>query len=149
MVWIFVIVVLVLLVYSAGFRTFAIGLLAFVIVAGIIFYVYETTESQRSLTLILPQEVELADLGLTTSSSYSRRLTGRIKNNSDKHTLLSIDLKITIRDCEKESLNASCTIIGETTEYIYAKIPPKQARDIDEHVSGLGSVNPKDRKSVV
>jgi len=143
MVWILVIVVLVLLVYSAGFRKFSLGLLVVLFLAGIIWYVIEETENQRSLTRISPQEVELDKLRLTNSSSYSRQLTGRIKNNSPKHTLRSIDLKIILRDCEKESLKESCTIVGETTESIYVNIPPNQARDISEDVYGLESIHLK------
>lgn len=142
MVWIIVAAVVLLLVYSAGFRTVALGLLAFVIVVGIIVYVYEEIESQRSRTRILPQDLELNDLRLTTSGSYSRQLTGRIKNNSDQYTLRSLDLKITFRDCENE-LKESCTIVGEATEHINVRIPPKQARDINERVSGLGTIAPK------
>jgi hypothetical protein len=100
--------------------------------------IYEEKESQLARTRISPGELELIDFRLTTSGRYSEELTGRIKNNSDKYTLRSLDLKIVFRDCEKNhALPESCTIVGETTEYVSVRIPPKQARDIKENVSGL------------
>lgn len=144
MVWLAVTAVLLLLVYSAGFRKFALGLLAVLVVIVVVAILYEENKQSRALTLISPQEVQLDNLRLSSEGSYRRQLTGRIKNNSLRYTLRSVDVKITLRDCEKqESSESTCTIVGETTEHLYVTIPPNQARDITNHVSGLSSVSPK------
>src|SRR4249920_2889888 len=98
MVWLAVTAVLLLLVYSAGFRKFALGLLAVLVVIVVVAILYEENKQSRALTLISPQEVQLDNLRLSSEGSYRRQLTGRIKNNSLRYTLRSVDVKITLRD---------------------------------------------------
>lgn len=132
MAWVAAIIVLILLVVSAGFRQFALVLILICVIGGFAFYQYEQQEEKRSKTRIPISEIEIE--GLTLKPSYSSYdLTGRIKNNSNQYTLSGLQMNLTFRDCEIENEN-NCIIVAEEDEYIYTNIPPKQARDFTEGI---------------
>jgi hypothetical protein len=51
--------------------------------------------------------------------------------------LTQLRLMLTMRDCTGP---ADCEVVGESEEFIFTKVPPGQARDLDEsvHFSKLG-----------
>jgi hypothetical protein len=83
-------------------------------------------------------EVELVDLRLLPGSLLgSSRLVGRVRNRSPRYTLTQLRLMLTMRDCTGP---ADGEVVGESEEFIFTKVPPGQARDLDEsvHFSKLG-----------
>lgn len=130
--WVVGVVILILLVVSAGFRKFA-GILIIVCVAGgFIFWQYQENEEKQSLKRIPHSEILFEDVSL--KSSYgSYEIVGRITNNSSKYTLKGVQLKLTFKDCDKDNLS-NCIIVAEENEHIYKNIPPSQARDFKESV---------------
>ena len=132
MAWIVGIVVLILLVVSAGFRMFAGVLVLIFAVGGFIFWQYLEYEERESKSRIPQSELVFEGMSLKPSYGSSYDLIGRIVNNSNKYTLKSVQLKLTFRDCEKD--NKNCIVIYEDSENIYINIPPKQARDFKESV---------------
>jgi hypothetical protein len=132
MKWLLIIVFLVLLAVSAGFRKLAGALVLLCVIGGLLIWQYQVYEENYSRKNILPSELTFEDLSLE-SSNESYRLTGRIINNSDKYDVRGIQLEITISDC-KINANNNCIIITEANEYIYADIPSKQARDFRKNL---------------
>ncbi len=132
MKWLLIIVFLVLLAVSAGFRKLAGALVLLCVIGGLLIWQYQVYKENYSRKNILPSELTFEDLSLE-SSNESYRLTGRIINNSDKYDVRGIQLKITISDC-KINANNNCIIITEANEYIYADIPSKQARDFRKNL---------------
>jgi len=132
MAWVIGIIVLVLLVVSAGFRKFAGGFILISAIAGFIYWQYQENEERQSKKRIKPTELLFEDVSLNSRFSSSYEIVGRITNNSSQYTLNGVQLKLTFRDCEEDEKN--CVIVAEDNEYIYANIPPKQARDFKESV---------------
>ena len=132
MKWLLIIVFLVLLAVSAGFRKLAGALVLLCVVGGLLIWQYQVYEENYSKKNILPTELTFEDLSLT-SLNGNYRLSGRIINNSAKYDVRGVQLKVTISDC-KINGNNNCIIISEADEYIYADIPSKQARDFRKNL---------------
>ena len=100
MAWVAGIIILILLVVSAGFRKFAGILILVTAVGGFLFWQYQEDEEKNSKTRISPSELVFE--GVSLKSSYgSYDMVGRITNTSNKYTLKGVQLKLTFRDCEK------------------------------------------------
>ncbi len=141
MKWLAIIILLVLLAVSAGFRKFAGILILICAVGGLIIWQYQIYEKNQTRNNILPSELIFEDLSLEPSyESYD--ITGRIINNSDTHTLSGVQLKLTVSDCKNDDKN-DCIIISETDEYIYINIPSKQARDFKKNIYLYSDINIK------
>ncbi len=139
MKWLAVIVILVLLTVSAGFRKFAIFLALTGIVGGVLIWQYQAYEENRPKTKILPSELIFENLSLEPTNSHYE-LTGRIMNNSDKYTLSGAQMKLAIRDCSSND-KSDCITISEIDEYIYVYIPPRQARDFKKDINPYSDIN--------
>ncbi len=132
MKWLAFIVFLVMLAVSAGFRKFA-GVIVLVgAVGGILIWQYQVYEENQSRKNILPAEVTLEDVSLSTLNE-NYKLTGRLFNHSEKHNLSGVQLKLTVSDCAIGERN-NCVIIKEADEYIYIDIPSQQARDFKKNI---------------
>jgi hypothetical protein len=123
-------------------------LLAVVVViaaaVGLVLYIQSQREqAARDLakTFIRASEIELVDLVLLPShGTGSFRLAGRIRNRSVRYTLTGLQLRLTMRDCSAPN---DCEVVGQTSEDIYAAVPPGQARELDESVSFAGLGRPR------
>jgi hypothetical protein len=136
MVWIFAIIIIVLLVFSAGFRKFAFILVAICIIGGFVFYKwYENkTEKEKQLSRSRLPASELIFDNFTLTPNYSGyELKGRVINNSAQYTLTGVNMKLTFRDCELKD-QTNCIVIEEEDEYVWVDVPPKQARDFKENI---------------
>ena len=135
MVWIIGLVVLILLVVSAGFRKFAGIFVLIAVIGGVIYWQYQEkyqeNEEKQSKTRIKQSELLFEDVSLKTSYG-SPYMVGRITNNSSQYTLKEVQLKLTFRDCDKD--NKNCIIVAEDDLFFYINIPPKQARDFKKSV---------------
>ena len=133
MAWIVGIVVLILLVVSAGFRKFALGLVVLASAVGGFFYLQNESEKSRALSRIPLSELVFENV--TLKPDYSNyELSGRLKNNSARFTLKQVNLLVTMQDCTGESRSQNCVTIGEGEEDMYLSIPPGQARDFNKSV---------------
>ena len=136
MVWIIGLVVLILLVVSAGFRKFAGIFVLIAVIGGVIYWQYQEkyqeNEEKQSKTRIKQSELLFEDVSLINTSYGSPYMVGRITNNSSQYTLKEVQLKLTFRDCDKD--NKNCIIVAEDDLFFYINIPPKQARDFKESV---------------
>lgn len=134
------IVVLILLVKSRGFRKVAgIAVAGIVVVTLVGFVIYYYME-QKAKSLIPITEVELSDLLLKPGSLG--KLTGRVKNHSQRYTLRAIGLRIKVKDCTDKNGVLQCDVIGEAEETVSLRIPPGQVRDFKESFY-LGSTTAK------
>lgn len=142
--WLIGIVILILLVVSAGFRKFALVIVGLGAAAGFVIYANEERKEKLALSRIRPAELKFE--GVTLKPDYSGyTLSGRLINGSAQYTLKQVTLKVTMRDCSGES-ERNCLIIGESNEYVHLGVPPGQARDFNELVyfSG-GALKPRGR----
>jgi hypothetical protein len=133
MAWLFGIVVLVLLVASAGFQRFALGLVALGAAGGGAIYLYNEHEESSSLSRIPISEWFFENIKLKPDYS-SYKMSGRIKNNSRKFTPKQVAFVVTMQDCAGESTSKNCIAIGKGNGSVYLGIPPGQARDFGESI---------------
>ena len=139
MKWLAIIVILILLVVSAGFRKFAGILVLICLVGGVLIWQYQEYEESQSRKMILPSELTFEGVSLEYSNG-NYDFIGRIINNSDKHSLSGVQFKLTAKDCAKNDKH-NCIIISEVDEYIYINIPPKQARDFKKNIYLYSDIN--------
>lgn len=133
MAWVIGIIILILLVVSAGFRKFAGALILIVAVGGFLFWQYQENEEKRSKNRVSPSELVFEDVELQSSYGDGFDMVGRITNTSGKYTVKGVQLKIIFRDCPKAE-KSNCVIVAEENEHLYVSIPPNQARDFKETV---------------
>jgi hypothetical protein len=99
MAWLAAIVVLLLLVFSTGFRKVA-AVVAAVLTAAIAIFILVHEQSQREARALIPfSDVDLREIKLQPES-FGYKLVGRIKNNSPSYTLTGLALKIVLEDCD-------------------------------------------------
>lgn len=144
MAWLVGIVVLILLVASAGFRKFALGLIVLGATAGGVIYLQNESEESRSRSRIPLSELVFENVTLKPDYS-SYKMSGRVKNNSAKFTLTQVGFVVTMQDCTGESPSSNCITIGQSSEDAYFNIPPGQARDFEESVYVSGTLKPQGR----
>ncbi|HTE43449.1 MAG TPA: hypothetical protein VK629_21700 [Steroidobacteraceae bacterium] len=145
MIWLFVITILILLIASAVFRKYALGLLVVGVVIGGVIYLINEQQQNAALTRIALSELKLEGVALIPDYG-GYKLTGRIQNNSKQFTLNQLTLVVSIKDCTGDLSSQTCVTIGESTESFYPQIPPGQARDFNRamYFSG-GGPKPKGR----
>ena len=140
--WIIILIIVVIIAFKIPKfgKTLLIGV-AVLVVIGFIWYLNNQHEEEMSKKRISPAEIQFDNLRLAPSySAESFRLVGRIKNKSQSFSLRDMRIKITMRDCIKPG---ECEIVGESTAWTFATIPPGQSRDIDESVHFSNLAKPK------
>jgi hypothetical protein len=99
MAWLFGVVLVLLLVFSAGFRKLALGLAGIVLVMGIAVFVNDEIEEKRAL-----ERIPLGDLGfenfLITPIGNNFTLSGRVNNRSTQYTLTGMTVAVALKDCQ-------------------------------------------------
>lgn len=128
MAWLVAATIVVLLFFLAGFRKFALGLLASALIGGFVLYQHIQQKQERERTRIPASQVILENLALRATYGSSYELSGRLRNNSAAYRLDGISFNVTIRDCEVKDKSA-CTTIGEATAHVAITVPPQQARE--------------------
>lgn len=138
-------IVVVLLVFFAGFRKIAVGVLATAIIGGFSLYLYN--EQQESTISIPISQIVLENVAVKPTYRSSYDISGRVKNNSETRQLDGIEFKVTMRDCQGKD-KSSCVVVGEATTYVSLTVPPQAARDFTGSVY-FGSNQKKVRGTVV
>jgi hypothetical protein len=142
MLWIIVLIIVVIIAFIVPKfgKTLLIGI-AVLVAIGFLWYLNNRHEEEVSKKRISHTEIQFDDLRLMPSySAASFRLSGRLKNKSQRFSLQDIRIKITMRDCIKPG---ECEIVGETTASTFATVPPGQSRDVDESVYFSNLAKPK------
>ncbi len=139
MKWLAIIIILILLAVSAGFRKFAGILILIFAVGGLLIWQYQEYEANQSRTKIMPSELIFEGVSLEPSNE-AYDIIGRVINNSDKYSLSGVQLKLAVSDCTNNEKN-DCIIIAQQDEYIYIDIPPKQARDFKKNIYLYSDIN--------
>ena len=128
MAWLIVPIVIVVILYVAGYRKSAAGLLGTVIVAGFLLYQYTQRVQQKAGSRILPSEVTVENVAVKPTFRSSYDITGRVTNRSETYRLDGISFRVTMRDCRGAD-KSSCVSIAEATTSVPVTVPPQQARD--------------------
>jgi hypothetical protein len=107
-----------------------VGAIAFFLLLG---YFHEQEEEgarkrEAAKHLVAPTSLEFQDMRLEKEYGSDYRLTGRVKNNS-RYTVTAISVRVSISDCDS---SGHCDVVGDKEEECYLRIPPEQARDVNE-----------------
>lgn len=99
------------------------------------FYYSDHQDAKRreyARTLIRPEQLELQNFQLGFDDFGTGRITGRVVNRGQDHTLRSLKLRVRIEDCVAEN---ECVVIAEETPgFFYINVPPGQARDVSSSI---------------
>ena len=128
MLWLLGPLIIVVLVFAAGFRKTALGLLVGVVVAGGLIYWYNLELQEKATTRIAITEVTLENIAVRRTFDASYELTGRIKNNSKTYRIDGVNFTVRMRDCPGTE-SSNCVVTGETTTYVAVIVPPQEAGD--------------------
>ena len=122
--------------------------IALVLVACITYILYEKhAEESASKTRIKINDIELSDIKLVVQNETGAyKMTGKIKNKSEKYNLSEIKLRATMCETCQGQKNE---IIGEGIADITCDIPPMQSRYIEENIIFSGLDNVKGTHSLV
>ena len=143
MIWLIVPLVLVVLVYLAGFPRSAAALLATAVVAGVVLYYYNQYVQEDARSRIPLSEVSVDKVAITPTFRSSYNLSGTVRNNSEQYRLEGISFKVTLRDCPGSD-KSKCASLAEATTYVPLGLPPQQAQDfIGSLYFGNEQVKPK------
>jgi hypothetical protein len=138
-------IVVVFLLFLAGYRKSALGLFVAAVIAGFLVYQYGQRMEQEKRTRIKPSELVLEKVVLEPTFRSSYDLTGTISNKSESYQLDGISFRVTLRDCLGKD-KASCTVIGEAETYVALTIPPQQTRSFTGSLYfGTGPIRVKGR----
>jgi hypothetical protein len=142
MIWLAGIVVLLLLVFSTGFRKVA-AVIAVLFAGTIAIFILAHEQSQRETRSLIPSgDVDLREIRFQFDGFGSYKLVGRIKDNSPSYTLTGLSLKIVLGDCNND-IRLSCVTIGESEEHpFFENIPVGQVREVSDYIFP-GSTKPK------
>lgn len=105
MVWLFGVVLILLLVFSAGFRKIALGLGGIVLAMGVAVFVFDKVEEKRALERI-PLSDLLFENFLITPIGNNFTLSGRVNNRSNEFTLTHLTVAVALKDCQVVALGA-------------------------------------------
>jgi hypothetical protein len=128
MAWLIVPLVLVVLVYIAGYPRSSAALLAAVIVAGVLLYYHNQRMEEAARSRIPLSDVVVENVAVTPTFRSSFNLSGRVRNKSETYRLDGITFKVTLRDCAGKE-PSSCVDIGDATTYVPLTLPAQEARD--------------------
>ena len=121
------IIVVVTLIFLAGFRKSALSILVVGLLGGYGIYQHGQRAQHQAQSKIASSEIQVESIALNQTLDGSYDLLGRIKNNST-YRLDGIRVIVTLRDC-KGNDRTSCRTIGEAATSVPVTIPPEQARD--------------------
>jgi hypothetical protein len=113
MAWLLGIVVLLLMVVSAGFRKVA-GIAVAVVALIVGIFILNQRQSEKEARARIPaSELDFSDVVLTMEYG-SREMVGRIRNRSSQYTLTGLGLTVTLEDCEGATSQPSCVTSAKT-----------------------------------
>ena len=128
MLWLIVPVIVIAVVFIAGHRKTALGLLVVAIIAGGLIYRYDLHLEQQATTRISAAEIGLENIAVRRTFDASYELTGRIRNNSETYRIDGIGFTVKMRDCPGTDA-AQCVVTGVATANVTVTVPPREARD--------------------
>lgn len=130
MIWLVILLFVIALIFIPALRKMAGGIAIIgIVLIGIIFLWAESDSNKRekqetfAKSLIRPEEVMTENMSMDGHD----KLIGRIYNKSKQYTINELVVHITLRDKN--------VVVGETDETVWVKIPPGQAREINEYLS--------------
>ena len=128
MLWLIAPLVLSLLLFVAGFRKTALGLVVAALIAGASIYHLDEQAQQRAQTRIPASEISLENVTVRQTFDSSYELTGTLKNGSSIYRIDGISLKVKLRDCPVGGAT-QCVAAGEAQPYAAVTVPPGEARN--------------------
>lgn len=128
MFWIIGPVIVVVLLFLAGFRKSAVGLLIATLIAGALVYWNINVVERQETSRMSVSEIALENVAVRRTFDSSYELTGRIRNKSDDYRVDAISVIVTIRDCTAPQ-QMNCVTTGQKAVNVSVSVPPQQARD--------------------
>jgi uncharacterized protein (DUF58 family) len=133
MLWLIIVLIIIFFAFgAAGIRAAlkvgAVLLFAFIVLL-VGYWIHDSMKREASKKRIAFSEVQFTDLRLAIGTTG--KLTGTVRNGSQRYTLTDAELEITVRDCTQ----SGCDVVGQESTHLWSlNVPPGQVRAVDESV---------------
>jgi hypothetical protein len=131
------VVAVILFIKFPAFRKLTLVAVAVGTVGVVLFLAYYHEQEEEKVRnreaakhLVAPKSLDFEDMRLGKGYGDNFHLTGRVNNNS-QFTITAITVKVSISDCDS---SGHCDVVGDKQEESYLRIPPGQARDLNENL---------------
>ena len=122
-------IVVISLLFFAGLRKVAIGILLTVLVGGYSLYQYNVYKDEQSQARIPASQIVVENVSVRPTYGASYDIVGKVTNNSSTYRLDGLSFEVILRDCKGASEQKSnCTMIGEATTHVAVIVPPQETR---------------------
>lgn len=121
-------VVVVLLLFRAGYRKPAAGLAAGALVIGVLVYLLVRHQEQQASTEVALSDVAVENVVFSHTYRSSYDLSGTVTNKSERYRIERIGFEVTVRDCRTAD-KSSCVVLGTESAYAAVDVPPRQTRN--------------------
>lgn len=128
MFWIIGPVIVVVLLFLAGFRKSAVGLLIATLIASALIYWNINVVERQETSRMSVSDIALENVAVRRTFDSTYELTGRITNKSDDYRVDAISFIVTIRDCTAPQ-KMNCVTTGQKAVNVSVSVPPQQTRD--------------------
>lgn len=128
MLWVIAPLAIVVLVFLAGFRRTALGLLVAALIAGGLIYRHIGKVQEQAESRIPAADIELGNVDVRRTFDSTYEITGRIKNLSETYRIDGISFNVTVSDCAGKGESA-CTVLGRATTHVTLTVPPLESRN--------------------
>lgn len=126
MLWLIVPLLVVVVLFFAGFRKTAGAVLVAALIAAGVLYWLDDVSDQRSMSRISSAEAFLKDVKVRRTFDSTYELTGTMINKSAEYEVDGITIAVRLRDCRSAG-ETECEGIGEATADVRVSVPPGQA----------------------
>ncbi len=137
MAWLFAIVVLILLVVSAGFRKLSGLLVVLAVLGGGGYYLYDQRQERLANSRIKASQVQATNTKILFEHGIYR-FRGRVTNSSPTYAVSQLEFAIAVSECPQLPAAPACVVVAETRKALYIEVPPGQARDFNESLYFTG-----------
>jgi hypothetical protein len=135
-------VVIVLLVFRAGYRKSAAGLFGGALVVGVLIYLLVRHQEEQASTELAISEVAVDSVVFSHTFRSSYDLSGTVRNKSERYHIERIRFEVTVRDCLTTE-KSSCVVLSTQTAYAAVDVPPEQARNFTASLYFDNELKPK------
>src|SRR4051812_6563199 len=112
MLWLIAPLVIAVVLFLAGFRKTALGLVVAGVVVGASIYGLNERTQQRAESRISVSEISLDNVAVRHTFDSTYELTGRLKNSSSTYQVDGITLNVKLRDCRTDD-PSKCGAAGQ------------------------------------
>jgi len=130
-----------------AFGEIVIAIAVLMILASTFLYFQKDNRIEKKKQLIPVNEIELSNIQHQWAYGNYHKLTGHLKNNSEKYRLQSVELSVSFLDCPDSASNESqCQLLIKNQYKIDTRLSAQKSKNIETYIL-LDNIKPKQENS--